>query len=77
MTELTRFSLDSGQMDSDGDGSWVRYEDVQELLKELEEKTESLGRIKDIPNRMWGSDWEEIEEAREVAGKVLQKYNNI
>lgn len=77
MTELTRFSLDSGKMDSDGGGSWVRYEDVQELLKELEEKNEALGRIKDIPNRMWGSDWEEIEEAREVAGKVLQKYNKI
>lgn len=48
-------------------------EAVAELKRERDEARAALQKIVAIPNREYGSDWKEIEEAREIARSVTGK----
>lgn len=74
--EITRFAQDmDGCMEPYKSGQWVRYEDVQELLKELDEKTKALQFIEG--EGLVCDEYEHISQLRSTAGRVLDKYNNI
>jgi len=45
---------------------------VRALLADLDAKTEALERIASITNQMFGGDWDEIEDAREIARAALK-----
>lgn len=46
---------------------------VKDLLQQRAELLEALKKIAAIPNKDFGSDWEEIEEARTISMMAIQK----
>lgn len=57
----------------DGLGYNQHADAIRQLLQQRAELLEALKKIAAIPNNDFGSDWEEIEEARTISMMAIQK----